>query len=480
MNIELVGAPVVAFGLVWLMLAWRRSRGRGDAASWPGLSGSGRGHREPLIAALLAAVAVSATTTPSAGAGTGSASLVFLLDDSRSMLAADVSPSRRAVALEAIRTMLEEWTGEAALIVFAGEAVTVAPLTVDHAAVEAAVTEIQAAGVRPGAGSAPSAAITKALDMLASAETSARVVVVSDGEWTERSGLEEALERASRMGIAVSAVGVGTGAGIRLGDSADVNSQHVSRLDEDVLAAMAALTNGTYAKADDRGALSSMVLGGAGRGPANVRPWLVTGGLLVAFLMLLPVPSRGATLPDRRVGSRPTSAPRTPLMITLAVLTAACTGGDITRGNQMLAAGDAEGAAIVFEGERSRGGHTRGTASFNLGVALSRLARWDEAAAVFADSEPTLGPAARRARARFGRGVALAQGNHLADAAGAFIDALKLNPAFEDARVNLSIVRARLEREGPPSVPPARAAIPPPRYLVPRPSVASPPTAPDW
>lgn len=72
------------------------------------------------------------------------ATVILVVDTSRSMQARDVAPTRLGAAQEALRTFLDQAPDDlrVGLIVFAGEAQVATPPTDDHELVEAAVTDI--------------------------------------------------------------------------------------------------------------------------------------------------------------------------------------------------------------------------------------------------------------------------------------------------------------------------------------------------
>jgi tetratricopeptide (TPR) repeat protein len=88
-----------------------------------------------------------------------------------------------------------------------------------------------------------------------------------------------------------------------------------------------------------------------------------------------------------------------------------------------------------------------GIAWFNVGVALAKQDDPKNAAMAFARSAAFYRTDVERARAHYNRGVMLAANEELEESARAFIAALRHDPANDDARTNLAIVRARLERE---------------------------------
>jgi Ca-activated chloride channel homolog len=72
------------------------------------------------------------------------ATVILVVDTSRSMQADDVAPTRLGAAQEAIRTFLDQAPGDlqVGLVVFAGEAQVATPPTQDHELVETAVEDI--------------------------------------------------------------------------------------------------------------------------------------------------------------------------------------------------------------------------------------------------------------------------------------------------------------------------------------------------
>ena len=72
------------------------------------------------------------------------ATVILVVDTSRSMQAEDVEPTRLGAAQEALRTFLDEAPDDlrVGLVVFAGEAQVATPPTDDHELVETAVTDI--------------------------------------------------------------------------------------------------------------------------------------------------------------------------------------------------------------------------------------------------------------------------------------------------------------------------------------------------
>lgn len=230
-------------------------------------------------AALAAAAAGSGAGRPTGTPVTGGPETVLVLDASNSMLAEDVRPSRLLRQRELARALVGATSGQAAVVYFAGRGYVLSPLTTDLDAVLMFVEAVRPASVGRG-GSALTAGIEQALDVLAGGRTEAskRIVLFSDGEETAGQGLEVAAARAREAGVAVHAVGIGTpeGARIPLGRDAAVSPFSafrpgseaaadgaylrgpdgevvVTRLEEGVLRELARATGGSYAPGTEEG-----------------------------------------------------------------------------------------------------------------------------------------------------------------------------------------------------------------------------------
>ncbi|HSL71489.1 MAG TPA: VWA domain-containing protein, partial [Longimicrobiales bacterium] len=206
---------------------------------------------------------------------TRSRSIVFALDISKSMNARDVQPSRlereRILARRILRELAADRIG---LVVFAGRAYILAPLTTDHGALQLYIDALDPEMVSQG-GSSLAAALTQATDLArgpTGRSAGAAVVLMSDGEALEdQAGIEQAVRQAARFGVVVHTVGIGTEEGARIpevdprtrrvvGYKTDPYGQTVvTRLDERMLNSLATQTGGKYFRLDQAGATSALV-----------------------------------------------------------------------------------------------------------------------------------------------------------------------------------------------------------------------------
>lgn len=195
--------------------------------------------------------------------------LIFALDVSRSMLAADVAPHRLERAKQAIQDFVRKHTnGRVGLVAFAGQAFLQCPLTFDHGAFEDALLALDDKTISVP-GTDVGRALEEAFRAMEKMDRRKIIVLLTDGEDLEKSGVKIA-QTLAEQSVVVFTVGVGTAAGaeIRVYDERgvwdyvrDAQGQIVrSRLDEETLRAIAAATGGSYEP-----------LGALGEGLAKVR-----------------------------------------------------------------------------------------------------------------------------------------------------------------------------------------------------------------
>ncbi|MBZ0150535.1 MAG: VWA domain-containing protein [Planctomycetes bacterium] len=186
--------------------------------------------------------------------------LIFCLDTSRSMLAADMEPSRLGRAQRDIRSVLPRLDrgDRAGLLVFAGEARLWVPLTHDLDSFRGLLDEVDSDVVKVG-GTDLAAALRKALELSDPDNRKTTVVVLlTDGEDLAGAGRQAAGELKDQ-GLVVYTVGYGSALGSKItvqegGKQAflrdKAGQEVVSRLDPDSLRALAEVTGGEFLRAE--------------------------------------------------------------------------------------------------------------------------------------------------------------------------------------------------------------------------------------
>ena len=261
------------FSLIWAARGRRRTEeALGDPAALRRMTGDpGPGSRRWRAVLLLAAAAagILAFARPQAGfrlvtTTSRGADVVIALDLSRSMGARDVRPDRLRAAQREASALIEALDGSAmGLVVFAGEARIVSPLTTDE---EGLLSMIQTA--RSGDVEKPGSDLGAGLNLAARllhrpGERPRAIVLLSDGEQLQ--GDAPGAIRAIRdAGARLHTVGLGSSAGapIPIVDSLGVvrgekrgpdGAPVRTRLDEDALRDLARRGGGRYERADGSG-----------------------------------------------------------------------------------------------------------------------------------------------------------------------------------------------------------------------------------
>ena len=252
------------FALSWLLLNHRF-----DAASWRAvidakllpfvLTASGEGQRRwphglMIVAATLGILALAGPTWEKLPQPVYQqrASLVILLDLSRSMNAADVKPSRLARARHKIADILQRRKqGQTALVVYAADAFTVTPLTAD---VDTILTLLPAleSEIMPVQGTRVDRALALSFELLKNGGVAAGdILLISDGlSAREMERSMALLERQSAHRVSVLALGTVEGGPIPMRSGGFLENREgeivVSALAEDLLRELAERGDGIY------------------------------------------------------------------------------------------------------------------------------------------------------------------------------------------------------------------------------------------
>ncbi|MCG6117641.1 MAG: VWA domain-containing protein [Aquimonas sp.] len=381
------------------------------------------------------------------------APLVLALDLSASVRAADLRPDRLSRARFKLADLVRERSdGQTALLVYAGDAFVVAPLTDDAATLDGLLTALDPS-LMPVPGQRPERAIVLAQRLLRDAGLAqGELLLLTDSAGAPARAAAAAAQAA---GLRVHVLGLGTPEGAPVpaaggGFLRDAQGAiRLPRLDEPALQALADAGGGRYARfASDSSDLAALgLLNPVGEaalavGPAALMRLRDEGPMLLLLLLplvalaarrgwLLALPLALLVLP---------LAPAPALAATPAATVSTEVGGlgqfwrDLWQRRERqaweaLQAGEPERAAAL-----ARDPDLRGAAEFRAGRAA-------DAAASFAEADD--------ARAHYNRGNALAAQQDWQGALAAWRDAQLREPAHADAAANIEAVEAWL-REQPP------------------------------
>ena len=254
-----------------LLYAWRRWRGEGEVAlrlpSTRGVEGltSLRSRLRPLLPllrvlalmALVVALARPRLDLSEESVTAEGIDIVLTMDLSTSMGATDFEPNRLEVAkLVARQFVSRREFDRIGLVVYAGEAYTKAPLTVDHDIIDRFLSELEMGELTDG--TAIGTGLATAVNRLRESEVASKVIILlTDGE--NNAGYhtpELAAELAKEYGIRVYTIGVGSGEATLMPSAPLGGGRYRFKptrgtVDDKLLAYIAKETNGRYFRARD-------------------------------------------------------------------------------------------------------------------------------------------------------------------------------------------------------------------------------------
>ncbi|MBV7440230.1 VWA domain-containing protein [Weeksellaceae bacterium TAE3-ERU29] len=136
--------------------------------------------------------------------------IVFAVDVSNSMNAEDVAPSRLEKAQNFIETFINESRGDRiGLVIFAGKAFSISPLTEDYISINSYVDAFDSDLIWDQ-GTNFTAAINNSVQVLGNnPQTSKVIVLISDGE-NHEGGINKAIEKAKNNNIEIFTMGIGS------------------------------------------------------------------------------------------------------------------------------------------------------------------------------------------------------------------------------------------------------------------------------
>ncbi len=189
--------------------------------------------------------------------------IVLAMDVSSSMLAEDLAPNRleaaKAVAAEFVAGRRNDRVG---LVVFAGEAFTQAPLTLDHSVIVDLLTQMEVGMIEDGTtvGMGLATAVKR---LQASSAESKVVVLLTDGRSnTGEIGPVTAAQMARALGVKVYTIGVGSRGTARVPIDDPLEGRRYVTIqvdvDEPTLQAVAETTGGLYFRATDTEGLAQI------------------------------------------------------------------------------------------------------------------------------------------------------------------------------------------------------------------------------
>ena len=280
MNFEFADPAFLWLLLAVPALAWwyfRRRARRGGSLVYSDLAavrradirrGGRRRHVLPVLRLLALTALVVAFARPRAGVTsenvlTEGIDIVLVLDISSSMLAEDLEPNRidaaKQVAADFVSGRLNDRIG---LVVFAGQAFTQVPLTLDYGVVRDLMAELDVGMVEDG--TAVGMGLATAIKRLNESVAESKVVVLLTDGRSNRGEIDPltAAQMAQALGVRVYTIGAGSRGTARVPVDDPLMGRRYATVrvdvDEETLAEVASITGGQYFRATDTESLASI------------------------------------------------------------------------------------------------------------------------------------------------------------------------------------------------------------------------------
>ncbi|HCA08320.1 MULTISPECIES: VWA domain-containing protein [unclassified Chryseobacterium] len=139
--------------------------------------------------------------------------VIFMLDVSNSMNAEDIDPSRLMEAKNLmLSTMQKMKNDKIGIVIFAGEAVSIMPLTTDYGTAETYISALETSSMKIQGTDFLKGMQAAAEKFKNVSKGSRKVILLSDGEDNEGND-NAAIRLANREGISITSVGIGTDEG---------------------------------------------------------------------------------------------------------------------------------------------------------------------------------------------------------------------------------------------------------------------------
>jgi Ca-activated chloride channel family protein len=189
--------------------------------------------------------------------------ILLVMDISESMQLEDLHPNRLEASREVARKFVKGRNNDRiGVVVFAGDAYSLSPLTNDHELVNSYLSELNSNMIE-NSGTAIGTAIGVGVNRLNESETGSKIMILmSDGENT--AGILDpvtAAKLAYAYGIKIYTIGIGKEGDVSFGRDSTGKKQTVkSHLDETLLRKIAELTKGDYFRATNSSTLNDIFL----------------------------------------------------------------------------------------------------------------------------------------------------------------------------------------------------------------------------
>ncbi|NOU37788.1 MAG: VWA domain-containing protein [Ferruginibacter sp.] len=403
------------------------------------------------LALLLFSIANLRTKTGTQNVNRKGIDVMIALDVSKSMLAEDVKPNRLERAKNLLAKLIDKLDNDRiGIVVFAGKAYIQMPLTADHSA-----AKMYLSAATPQTIPTQGTVISDALNMCNTAFNNNEkkyksVILISDGEDHDENALKIS-EKMANEGVVINTIGIGSVEGSIILDEftkqekKDNNGNTIiTKLNEKILADIAEKGNGNYLLFSNTNTVVTNLYNTLSsldsktvkdESLVNYKSWFQYL-LGLAFLFLL-VELFISEINKKAIQKTTLSASVILLFFCMPTF-AQNVNGIIKKGNNAYLKNDFE-TAIKNYNEAVQTNKDNSIAQFNLGNALYKTDKKDEAVEAFERATLAVKTPSEKSNAQYNKAVVLQSNKKLDESIVAYKEALKNNPNNDDARYNLQL-----------------------------------------
>jgi len=413
------------------------------------------------MAMLILAMANLRSATGSEKVSRNGIDVMIAIDVSKSMLAEDVQPTRLDRAKQVLGRLIDKLSNDrVGIVIFAGKSYLQMPLTADHAAAKMYLSAASTEAV-PTQGTVIGDALKMCYASFNNKEKKYKaVVLISDGEDHDENAVEVAEQMASD-GVVINTIGMGSPGGAPIPDKAtgqmktDAEGNTViSRLNEAALSDIAKKGNGSYQLFTNTESVVSKIAGElATMDQRNVTDdslvhyksffqWFLLGTLLV--LLIEQFVSEMKKEPNK---NSKLAVAVTPFLLLLSFSSVAQSEkAAIKAGNDAYKKSNFPAAEQSYNNALKKN-PVNPAAQFNLGNALYKSDKKEEAIAAYEKSISQLKKPQEKSNAWYNKGVVQQNDKKLPECITSYKESLKLDPTNEDARQNLQKALQQQKKE---------------------------------
>ena len=383
--------------------------------------------------------------------------VMIALDVSKSMLAQDIQPNRLDRAKQVLGKLIDKLANDRiGIVVFAGKAYLQMPLTGDHGAAKMYLASAST-DVVPTQGTVVADALKMCNSSFNAKEKKYKsVVLISDGEDHDE-GAEKIAEQMANEGISINTIGIGSPGGAPIIDATTNQEKKdnqgniiVTKLNEEELMSIASKGNGIYqlftttdevvSKLETQ--LNSMdqrvITEDSLVNYSNYFSYFLALTLILLVIEIM-ISTKKKWAREEKIKTESKHLPIITGLFLVMIPSAIFAQNEnsiVKKGNDAYEKKE-YGKAIDNYRNVIEKNPLNATAQFNLGNALYRNKKPDEALGAYENAINNTNATADKSVSFYNKGVVLQNNKKLPECIDAYKKSLKLNPDDEDARQNL-------------------------------------------